>query len=83
MRRVIDLSLHNIKEGQHARVIKIKGSDNYQLFLLSLGLKTGTRFTYNYSPGFTKLVNISIGGKMVALRRSEFELIEFKVEDNA
>ena len=72
-----------IKEGQQAIIEDIGGTKDYQLFLLSLGLIKGTVFTFNYSPQFTKLVNISLGGKMIALRTKEFALISYKIIDHA
>jgi len=65
-----------LKEGERAIVIAISGSMEFQNFMLTNGILLGTILTKNYSPSYAKLVNFSVGGKMLSLRLSDFEKLE-------
>jgi len=58
-------------------VIAIRGSVAFQNYLLANGISLGTIIIKNYSPHFTKLINFSVGGKMLSLRLADFHLIDF------
>ena len=66
----------NLKEGERAIIVGLKGGREFQSFLLSNGISLGTIVTKNFSPSFSKLINITIGAKMLSLRESDFEMIE-------
>ena len=65
-----------ISEGDRAIVIEIKGDMEFHKYLLANGISLGTVLTMNYSPNYTKLVNFTVGGKMLSLRASDFESID-------
>jgi len=65
-----------LQEGERAIVIAIDGSMEFQNYLLANGISLGTILTKNYSPSFARLINFSVGGKMMSLRVNDFELIE-------
>ena len=67
---------NTISEGERAIVIEIKGNIEFHKYLLANGISLGTVLTKNYSPHYTKLVNFTVGGKMLSLRASDFESIE-------
>jgi len=71
--------VHNefLKDGERAIIVAIKGNNEFQNFLMSNGITLGTIFTKNYSPTFAKLINFSIGNKMLSLKATDFELLEF------
>ena len=66
----------NFIEGERAMVIGIKGSIAFQNYLLTNSISLGTIITKNYSPQFAHLVCFTVGGKMLSLRRQDFDLIE-------
>lgn len=65
-----------LEEGERAIVIGINGTLEFQNFLLINGLSMGTVVIKNYSPSYAKLVNFSVGGKMLSLKVSDFQLID-------
>jgi len=67
-----------LKENERAIVIAIGGNMEFQNFLLAHGISLGTVITKNYSPGFSKLINFSVSGKMLSLRKEDFALIEYQ-----
>jgi len=66
------------KESRTAIIKGIKGDTNFKSFLLSNGITTGTVFRYNYSPKYSKLINITINNRMVSIRENEFRQIEWE-----
>lgn len=66
----------NLKEGERAIIIGLTGSREFQSFLLSNGISLGAIVTKNFSPSFSKLVNFTIGAKMLSLKVTDFEMIE-------
>lgn len=62
--------------GERAIIVAIHGSIEFQNYLLANGISLGTLITSNYSPRFSNLINFSISGKMMSLRRSDFASIE-------
>jgi len=65
-----------ISEGERAIVIEIKGDMEFHKYLLANGISLGTVLTKNYSPNYAKLVNFSVGGKMLSLRAADFNSID-------
>jgi len=63
-------------EGERAMVIGIKGSIAFQNYLLANSISLGTIVTKNYSPTFAKLISITVAGKILSLRKPDFELLE-------
>ncbi len=69
-----------LKAGERAVVIEINGSIEFQQYLLANGISLGSILTKNYSPNYAKLVNLTIGGKMLSIRRSDFnQLVTIKL----
>ncbi len=60
-----------------AKVTNIKGDDAFKVFLLAYNIRVGTIFHIDYSPQLFKLVNLSIGNRMLSLRKTDFEKIEW------
>lgn len=71
--------LKTMKEGDRAVILNINGSSHLRSYLLTLGLTKGSVFTKNYSPSYTKLINITINGKMLGLKKRDFENIEYEL----
>jgi len=65
-----------ISEGERAIVIEIKGDMEFRKYLLANGISLGTVITKNYSPYYTKLINFTVGGKMLSLRSTDFQCID-------
>lgn len=64
-------------EGERAIIISIQGDHSFRNYMLTNGLALGSIIHMNYSPSYTELVNITVGGKMMSLRSSDFQKIEF------
>ena len=67
----------NLEEGDRFMVIAINGSIEFQNYLLANGISLGTILAQNYSPNYTKLMNVSVGCKMLSFRLVDFKMIEF------
>lgn len=65
-----------LEEGERAIVVGINGTLEFQNFLLTNGISMGTILIKNYSPSFSKLINFSVGGKMLSLKIGDFQLID-------
>lgn len=72
----LTLKVEQFKEGDRAIVVEINGTREFQNFLLTNGISIGTILIKNYSPGFSKLINFSVGGKMLSLKVADFLLID-------
>ena len=64
-------------EGERAIIINLKGSPSLHDYLLTYGITVGSIFIKNYSPKYADLINISVGGKMLSIRRSDFLALEW------
>jgi len=71
------MSTATLQESERAIVLEIKGPDQLKSFLLCNGITVGTVFSMNYSPNFTALINLTIGAKMVSLRKQDFVAIDW------
>ena len=65
-----------LQEGERAIVTGIEGSLSFQNYMLANGIALGTILTKNYSPAFSKLINLTINGKMLSLKNADFEMIK-------
>lgn len=72
------MSFNNIKDGERIIIININGSLLFQNYLLSNGITLGTILIKNYSPNYAQLVNLTVAGRILSLRRKDFEHIEFE-----
>lgn len=62
--------------GDRAVIIEIKGPIAFQQYLLANGISLGTVMTKNYSPAYAKLINITVGNKMIGIREADFKHIQ-------
>ena len=62
---------------ERAIITYIDGDTDFKSYLLHNGLGVGTVFYKNYSPGYSGLISITVNGKMLSLRRSVFQSIEW------
>jgi len=74
------VTLHNFTEGERAIVTSFNAGKRFENFLLANGITLGTVVVKNYSPGYARLINLTVNGKLLTLRNSDFEKIEcFKI----
>ena len=71
------MNKQQFNEGQRFMIVAIRGQQNFQNYLLANGFAIGTTVFCNYSPNYCQLVNFSIKGKMLSLRKKDVENIEF------
>lgn len=67
----------SLQEMERAIVIQLTGSHELNQFLLIHGITIGTVFIMNYSPRYARLVNLTVGGKMISLRIHDFETMKW------
>lgn len=70
------LSIELADIGERLMIVEINGDFNFKNYLLANGLAVGTIITKNYSPKYAQLINFSIAGKMLSLRKFDFLNIE-------
>jgi len=66
-----------LQEGERAIVTGMEGSLSFQNYMLANGITLGAILTKNYSPAFSKLINLTVNGKMLSLKNTDFEMIEW------
>lgn len=66
-----------LKEGERAIIIGHTCSPEQADYLLTYGITIGSVFIKNYSPSYADLVNITVGGKMLSIRKSDFKTLEW------
>jgi len=71
------LQTTQLQEGERAIVTGMEGSLSFQNYMLANGIALGTIVTKNYSPVFSKLINLTVNGKMLSLKNTDFEMIEW------
>lgn len=71
------MQIIQLQEGERAIVTGIEGSLSFQNYMLANGIALGTIVTKNYSPAFSKLINLTVNGKMLSLKNKDFEMIEW------
>jgi len=67
----------DLKTDERAIITQINGDRNFKAYLLHHGLTIGSVILKNYSPGFAALTCITINGKMISLRKHDFEKIDW------
>lgn len=71
------MQIIQLQEGERAIVTGMEGSLSFQNYMLANGIALGTIVTKNYSPAFSKLINLTVNGKMLSLKNKDFEMIEW------
>ncbi len=66
------------KENIEGIIVKINGTDAFKAFLLAHNITIGTPFKMNYSPSFSQLINLTVLGKMISIRKEQFNKIEWE-----
>jgi len=69
--------MDTLQQDERAIVIKLDGRTELNQFLLIHGITIGTVFTMNYSPRYSGLVNITVGGKMISIRTQDFRTMDW------
>lgn len=64
-------------ENKPAIVTNITATEDTRLQLLAEDIVVGAIFNFNYSPLLSGLVSISVNNRIVALRKSVFDKIEW------
>ena len=62
-------------------ITKINGDDKFKIFLLGHNISIGTIFTLDNAPKSSGLAIITVFHKKLSFRKSDFEKIEFKIEE--
>lgn len=62
---------------ERAIVIQLNGKPELKQFLLIHGITVGTVFVMNYSPAYSGLINLTVGGKMISLRNNDFQKMDW------
>lgn len=68
---------NTLRENERAIVIQLDGRTELNQFLLIHGITIGTVFTMNYSPRYSGLVNLTVGGKMISIRKNDFSTMDW------
>lgn len=66
----------NLQIGERAIVVAINGEISFRKYLLTNGISLGTVVTKNYSPNYSRLINFSVGSKMLSLRSTDFDQLD-------
>lgn len=69
--------MESLQENERAIIIDLQGTNILNQYLLVHGITVGTVFSMNYSPTYAKLVNLTVGGKMISLRYSDYKTLEW------
>jgi len=60
---------------ERAIITQINGNNALRAYLLHNGITIGTIFYKNYSPSYAGLISLTVNGKMLSLRKNDFENI--------
>ena len=71
------MSKAKFKEGSRLMVVAINGEQAFQNYLLANGFALGSTVVCNYSPAYCQMMNFSLNGKMLSLRKKDVDQIEF------
>ncbi len=71
------MARERLKENERAIIIELSGPTPLNQYLLIHGITVGTVFTMNYSPTYSGLINITVGGKMLSLRRQDYQTMDW------
>jgi len=70
------LKAKELHTDERAIITQINGHKDFRSYLLSNGITIGTIIYKNYSPNYTGLLSMTINGKMISLRKKDFDNIE-------
>ncbi len=60
---------------ERAIITQINGNSALRAYLLHNGISIGTIIYKNYSPQYAGLISLTVNGKMISLRKADFENI--------
>ena len=66
-----------LREGERAVVVKIEGNILFVNYLQTNGIRVGSLIVKNYSPQYSGLTQITVSGKLLSLRNSDFQKIDY------
>lgn len=66
-----------LQVNERAIVVQLDGRPELNQFLLIHGITIGTVFIMNYSPRYSGLVNLTVGGKMISLRKRDYQTMDW------
>jgi len=70
------VTAEDLQTDERAIITQINGDKTFRSYLLNNGISIGTIIYKNYSPYYTGLLSMTINGKMISLRKKDFENIE-------
>ena len=68
--------LKDLKKGERAMISQLSFPNEVKRLLLANGLTIGSIVTMNYSPQFSALINLTIGDRMLSVRKADASSIE-------
>jgi len=68
--------LRDLKNGERAMISQLSFPNEVKRLLLANGLTIGSIVTMNYSPTFSALINLTVGDRMLSVRRKDAAAIE-------
>ena len=71
------MTSEELKEGERAIIIGHSCSPEQRDYFLTYGITVGSVFIKNYSPSYADLINITVGGKMLSIRKADFKELEW------
>ncbi len=69
--------MDRLQVDERAIVIQLNGRPELKQYLLIHGFTVGTVFVMNYSPTYSGLINLTVGGKMISLRNNDFQKMDW------
>jgi len=67
----------DLQTDDRAIITQINGSPELKSYLLYNGISIGSMIYKNYSPRYAQLISITINGKMISLRKADFDKLEW------
>ena len=65
------------KTDERAMITYINGDRDFKAYLLHNGLTVGSIIYKNYSPSYAALASITVNGRMISIRKSDFVKIDW------
>lgn len=66
-----------LKTNERAIITYINGNRDFKAYLLHNGLTVGSVIYKNYSPRYAALSSITVNGRMISMRKSDFQKIDW------
>ncbi len=66
-----------LKTDERAMITYINGDREFKAYLLHNGLTIGSVIYKNYSPRYASLTSITVNGRMISLRQTDFNKIDW------